>query len=394
MVEAQQWLDKNYPDKLAKKEVEMLIIGKYANAEHDYLAEGLLNISNFAKLKRLYFFDNKITKLVINNYSELEFINCSGNFLTDLDFLSALSSEKITNLYLKNNNISEQDLSCFSKLVNLTTLLIGNSDESKIKQGIYNRFTGSLEFLKDLTVLKRLDIRNTDIDSGLEYLPNSVKEFHCSTDERKESKVKEIETELEPFLISKFQGTYKFDDWRIKKGIILPNLPKEKQIVNAKPRKRKISKKETFYQGKCTTIRRKNSKINSFGQKKETGQFMLEWENKTIIQTELSPIRNQENWKDISLDFENNNQLTQEWQDKGFNYNQTKDWIGIGLKVFDANFCAWLRDIKQVASEWVLNNSDVEDLRKEFQQWVASELSKKGQQQFQQIETNFYKKYN
>jgi hypothetical protein len=112
---------------------------------------------------------------------------------------------------LKNNNISEQDLSCFSRFINLNTLLIGNSDESKIKQGIYNRFTGSLEFLKDLTELKRLDIRNTDIDSGLEYLPNKVEEFHCSADER-ESKVKEIETELEPFLISKFRGTYKFDD--------------------------------------------------------------------------------------------------------------------------------------------------------------------------------------
>jgi len=190
----------------------MLIIGKYANAKHDYLVEGLLNISNFAKLKGLYFFDNKITKLVINNCPKIEFISCCGNFLTDLDFLSVLNSEKITNLHLKNNNISERDLSCFSRFVNLTTLLIGNSDKSKIQKGIFNRFTGSLEFLKDLTELKRLDIRNTDIDSGLEYLPNSVKEFHCSTDERKGSKVKKIETELEPFLISKFQGAYKFDD--------------------------------------------------------------------------------------------------------------------------------------------------------------------------------------
>ncbi|CAH1756449.1 3920_t:CDS:10 [Entrophospora sp. SA101] len=217
--------DENYSNELIKKEIEMLTIGKYVNAKHDYLVEGLLNISNFTKLKSLYFFDNKITKLVIDNCPKIKFINCCGNFLTDLDFLSNLNSEKITNIHLRNNNISERDLSCFSRLVNLTTLLIGNSVESKIQKGIFNRFTGSLEFLKDLTMLKRLDIRNTDIDSGLEYLPNSVKEFHCSTDERKESKVKEIETELEPFLIN----------------------------------------------------------------------------------------------------FENNNQLTQEWQDKGFNYNQTKD---------------------------------------------------------------------
>ncbi|CAG8851699.1 2109_t:CDS:2, partial [Racocetra persica] len=95
-----------------------------------------------------------------------------------------------------------QDLSCFAKFVNLTTLLVGNSDKNKIEQGIYNRFTGSLECLNDLTKLERLSIQNTDIDSGLEFLPLSVKEFHCSADQRKESGVKKIVEELQPFLIS------------------------------------------------------------------------------------------------------------------------------------------------------------------------------------------------
>jgi hypothetical protein len=43
-----------------------------------------------------------------------------------------------------------------------------------------NKFYGSLEYLKDLRVLKCLDITDTDIDSGLEYLPESVEYFGCS----------------------------------------------------------------------------------------------------------------------------------------------------------------------------------------------------------------------
>jgi len=62
----------------------------------------------------------------------------------------------------------------------------------------------------------------------------------------------------------------------MKKGIILPSIPKKKQIVDTNPRKRKISKKETFYQEKRTASQKKSSKINSSGQKRETGQFILE----------------------------------------------------------------------------------------------------------------------
>ncbi|CAJ0768603.1 847_t:CDS:2, partial [Entrophospora sp. SA101] len=76
----------NYSNELIKKEIEMLTIGKYVNAKHDYLVE------------------------VIDNCPKIKFINCCGNFLTDLDFLSNLNSEKITNIHLRNNNISERDL--------------------------------------------------------------------------------------------------------------------------------------------------------------------------------------------------------------------------------------------------------------------------------------------
>jgi len=40
--------------------------------------------------------------------------------------------------------------------------------------------------------LEDLDISNTDIGSGLEYLPKSVKKFFCSADEKPDAKCRTI----------------------------------------------------------------------------------------------------------------------------------------------------------------------------------------------------------
>jgi hypothetical protein len=55
-----------------------------------------------------------------------------------------------------------------------------------------NKFHGSLEPLKQMSKLKTLDISNTDLDSGLEYLPESVEEFNCSANLRRNAKVKVV----------------------------------------------------------------------------------------------------------------------------------------------------------------------------------------------------------
>jgi hypothetical protein len=62
------------------------------------------------------------------------------------------------------NNDFQSDLTIFSQLVNLEELSIERSE----------KFTGSLAPLVKLTKLKYLDISNTDINSGLEYLPESI----------------------------------------------------------------------------------------------------------------------------------------------------------------------------------------------------------------------------
>ncbi|MEG7978377.1 MAG: hypothetical protein NY202_00155 [Mollicutes bacterium UO1] len=79
------------------------------------------------------------------------------------------------------NNFSRQDLSVFSEFINLIDIDLGTNNKQLIDRGIYNRFYGSLEHLKNLKKLANLDIRSTDIDNGLEYLPKNVKKIHCDS---------------------------------------------------------------------------------------------------------------------------------------------------------------------------------------------------------------------
>jgi hypothetical protein len=75
-------------------------------------------------------------------------------------------------------------------------LRIGTHNEENIKQGIHNRFYGSLEPLKNLTKLEELDISNTDINQGVEFLPDSITEIYYLAEARPENKLKEMEEEL------------------------------------------------------------------------------------------------------------------------------------------------------------------------------------------------------
>jgi len=121
-------------------------------------------------------------------------------------------------LALLNNNFPAINLSFLENCVSLERLYLGNftdHENDSLKQyeekSIYNRFSGSLESLKNLKKLKVLDISNTDISIGnryylsyyynrdqrdLSFLKN-LEEIYCSTKERPESKVKKIEEVLE-----------------------------------------------------------------------------------------------------------------------------------------------------------------------------------------------------
>jgi Leucine-rich repeat (LRR) protein len=107
--------------------------------------------------------------------------------------LLGLNTDKLEVLQLQDNKLSESDLSPFSRFINLKELLIHSSySRQEMYDGFANHFSGSLEPLKDLTKLEKLDIRNTNIDSGWKYLPNSLKYFSCHASKYSSHKVKEI----------------------------------------------------------------------------------------------------------------------------------------------------------------------------------------------------------
>jgi Leucine-rich repeat (LRR) protein len=120
----------------------------------------------------IYNNDNELSSTELNhcnNINELREIYLSNNLFTTFNY-HKLNPTILTRLNLDDNNLESTDLTVFSHLINLEKLSIGNYDQERIEQGIYNRFHGSLKPLQKSTELTFLSICNTDINAGLEYL--------------------------------------------------------------------------------------------------------------------------------------------------------------------------------------------------------------------------------
>ncbi|CAG8495025.1 25214_t:CDS:10 [Racocetra persica] len=191
---------------ISGKELEgELDLSDFVNLENLYCDKNQLtglNISGCYKLKHLICNYNKLTNLNIKNCPEIVVLMCGINYLTNLDFLDHLNSDKLQGLFLIDNDFPRNDLTPFSRFVNLFILAIGNSDsKERAEKGIFNRFYGSLEPLQNMSKLEHLIIPNTDIDSGLEYLPNSVEKLFCQVHQEvsPDRRVKAIGQELRRF---------------------------------------------------------------------------------------------------------------------------------------------------------------------------------------------------
>ncbi|MCE8163451.1 MAG: HET domain-containing protein [Candidatus Moeniiplasma glomeromycotorum] len=198
MVNAQEWLDKNYP-----KIKEPRVI----NAQKENL-EGSLVVEGYKKLKTVNCYRNdklesvklkdlpklntfsahrcQIKNFEINNCPNINTLRLGDNQLENTEFLSSLNPEELSYLSIYSNDFKKQTLDFLSKFVNLKYLAIGNRNKDKVEKGICNRFYGSLEPLKNMRNLFLLSIVNTDIDSGLEYLSKSVKRIGCNNDNWKD----------------------------------------------------------------------------------------------------------------------------------------------------------------------------------------------------------------
>jgi Leucine-rich repeat (LRR) protein len=170
MVKVQEYINQLYPNYSQRNLVKKLDL-------QDKCLQGNMDLTSFSSLEELDCSNNNIASLQLNS-SELRYLDCSRNNLFDLD-LTQLNPEKLTYLKISNNNLSSRDLSMFSNFSNLEVLIIGSDNDKK-----HNNFVGSLQPLQNLSNLQELDISNTDIDSGLNYLPASLVSIHCCNDKR------------------------------------------------------------------------------------------------------------------------------------------------------------------------------------------------------------------
>lgn len=233
-------------NKIQILKIEKLIKIKVIECENNQIIE--LNLNSFKNLEKLNCCGNKLKELKIYNLNNLELLYCSYNKLTNLNLINCfnlnkincdnnkikeiklpLNNQRLEILNLNSNNLLYQDLNIFSKFINLKRLDIGNNE---FKERKYNRFYGSLILLKNLEKLEYLEISDTDIDKGLEYLSDSVEEIGCSTFNRSQCGVKKIKNQLGLFVSFEDDGYFicKFQPWKMLNKLEEKNKQLEKDF--------------------------------------------------------------------------------------------------------------------------------------------------------------------
>ncbi|MCE8163174.1 MAG: protein kinase [Candidatus Moeniiplasma glomeromycotorum] len=312
LVQAQEYMNQQYPVKEKRKEVTELNI-------NGQKLEGDLDLSDFFELRELYSFDNKLTSLNLSNCLQLEKITCSYNRLTNLDVINCLNltllscennllnnvtlpinSINLKKLNLRDNNFSVQDLSFLVPYINLEELRLGNDYwyKREINRSIYNKFTGSLDYLSSMKQLKILDISDTDISEvNIDKLPKSLEKINYEIEERPTCKLNKIVPQLEEY------------EWKD----LHPGFNIEFQ---------KSWKKEKF-------------------DKEQTRSW-------------------------VKLGFEPNYYPNfEKWKEKNFTFEQLKEWLIVaGTEPNDYNFVSYLRDIKRITPQEFLDNKEQEDYQK------------------------------
>ena len=92
------------------------------------------------------------------------------------------------------------------------------------------------------------------------------------------------------------------------------------------------------------------------------------------------------NWENIDSNF--TTELQKEWEEQGFNYEQTGWWIGAGLQVSDAKFAHWLKNIEKRNAQWVkdyLGSGKEGELRKEYENYATNREINRESNQYRNI---------
>ena len=136
-----KWLDKNYPLENERIKTTVLDISKRE-------LRGRLNLKGFTNLKRLNCSDNQLTSLDLSDCPNLVELKCNNNQFTNLNFLKSVNNlEKLE--IQDNQNLSSQ----------------------------------SLLSLQNLNKLEELNINNTNLSEGWEYLLKNCSKIYCNSEE-------------------------------------------------------------------------------------------------------------------------------------------------------------------------------------------------------------------
>lgn len=190
-------LHKKNEEKNSTQEInaqKLLIILK--NVDPSLELEGNeLDLSGYKFLEQVVidgdFLKTPLTKITLPPSSKLFTVELPNNKLTSVDFLKSLpASNNLRMLNLGYNNIENTDLQFLKSFTNLQYCYLGNyynadivdyfindavpQSKKRLEKKSYNKFSGSLEPIKDCFQLEKLCIADTDIDGGLEYLPLSL----------------------------------------------------------------------------------------------------------------------------------------------------------------------------------------------------------------------------
>src|SRR6184192_2748686 len=118
MVKAQEYIDQNYSEE-ERKNIEKL-------GFDNELLEGKLDLNDFVNLESLDCSHNQLTSLNLNKCVKLKYLNCSDNLITELDISQNIELKR---LEIDNNNFSHQNLNFLSHLVNLEWLELQNGNK-------------------------------------------------------------------------------------------------------------------------------------------------------------------------------------------------------------------------------------------------------------------------
>ncbi|WNE40200.1 MAG: Chromosome partition protein Smc [Mycoplasmataceae bacterium] len=83
-------------------------------------------------------------------------------------------------------------------------------------------------------------------------------------------------------------------------------------------------------------------------------------------------------WKNIHSDFDYQGREWETdykslWEANNFTFEETQNWINSGLKPQDADFCAYLRDIRQLEVLTMLNFGNLKSLRTDYETYLTTD---------------------